>query len=271
MGIKSTLDGVRHSWFGRALRFRPVAVVLAVLFVFATASATADAPSGDVVYGKLKGQDVRLSIPATAHPKGIAIFFHGQTGGVDNRMDEPWLQALLRSGWIIGSSDFHTASWGNAASTDDTVQLVRWAEEQTGHRVKLFVSGSMGASVSLNAMAHGVKAPRCWYGVKPAVDLTTMGNVPGANRIISEAYGGQPVPADRNPVENIGSYSTDTVYRMVSSFQDTWVPRTTNAGRLAEGLAARGAEVSILDVVGGHDDPSHFNATDLVTFGSRCA
>ena len=76
-------------------------------------------------------QDVRLSMPPTDQPKGIAIYFHGQNGGVDNRMDEPWLQSLVRDGWIVASSDFHTDSWGNEASTDDTTNLLDWAEEQT--------------------------------------------------------------------------------------------------------------------------------------------
>ena len=99
-------------------------------------------------------------------------------------MDEPWLQALVRSGWIVASSDFHTDSWGNEASTEDTTNLIAWAEEQTdGQPIRLYVSGSMGASVSLNAMTHAELVPPCWYGVKPAVDLTKMDNVPGAARL----------------------------------------------------------------------------------------
>ena len=194
-----------HPVFGHLLRFRPLALVVALLMVLATATATAEAPTGDVIYDKFHGQDVRLSIPPTADPKGVAIFFHGQTGGVDNRMDEPWLQGLMRSGWIVASSDFHTASWGNEVSTQDTKELIAWAEEQTGEPVRLFVSGSMGGTVSLNAMLHGVDPPACWYGVKPAVDPTRMDAVPGANRIIYEAYGGEPIPDDRNPAMNIDS------------------------------------------------------------------
>ena len=105
------------------LRFRPLSIVFAVVMVLGTATATAEAPTGEVIRGTLKAQDVRLSIPPTPDPKGVAIFFHGQTGGVDNRMDEPWLQALVRSGWIVASSDFHTASWGNEVSTEDTALL----------------------------------------------------------------------------------------------------------------------------------------------------
>ncbi len=260
-----------HPVLGRIFRFRPLSLALAAILVLATATATAEAPTGSVIYGRVKAQDVRLSMPPTHEPKGIAIYFHGQNGGVDNRMDEPWLQALVRSGWVVASSDFHTDSWGNEASTKDTEGLIEWADEQTdGLPIRLYVSGSMGATVSLNAMTHGSPGPPCWYGVKPAVDLTTMDNVPGADRIIHEAFGGD-VPYDRNPVNTIDLMPTHTRYRMVTSPGDTWVRLSENAGRLADGLEARGAEVSLLTVQGTHDDPSHFDAKDLVTFAESCA
>jgi hypothetical protein len=254
----------------RLVRFRPLALALAVVWVLATATATAEPPTGSVIYGRVKAQDVRLSMPPTHEPKGVAIYFHGQNGGVDNRMDEPWLQALVRSGWIVASSDFHTDSWGNQASTDDTTNLIEWAAEQTDDvSVKLYVSGSMGATVSLNAMIHAGLAPPCWYAVKPAVDLTRMGNVPGADRIIREAFGGE-VPFDRNPVNTIDRMPTQTRYRMVTSPGDTWVREPENTGRLASGLAARGADVTVFTVHGTHADPSHFDADDLLRFAASC-
>ena len=259
-----------HPVLGRIFRFRPLAPLIAGLLVLATATATAEAPTGSVIYGRLKAQDVRLSVPPTDEPKGIAIYFHGQNGGVDNRMDEPWLQALVRSGWIVASSDFHTDSWGNEASTDDTTNLITWAQEETGGApIKLYVSGSMGGTVSLNAMTHAALVPPCWYGVKPAVDLTKLGNVPGADRIIREAFGGA-VPSDRNPVNTITELPTATRYRMVTSPGDTWVRESENTGRLAAGLEARGAEVSVLTVQGTHDDPSHFDVDDLLAFAASC-
>jgi hypothetical protein len=269
--VAEVLDRVRsHPVLGRLVRFRPLALLLAVLLVLATATATAEPPTGSVVYGRLKAQDVRLSLPPTDDPKGIAIYFHGQNGGVDNRMDEPWLQALVRSGWIVASSDFHTDSWGNEASTEDTTNLIAWAEEETGGvPIKLYVSGSMGGTVSLNAMTHADLTPPCWYGVKPAVDLTKMQNVPGGPRIISEAFGGD-VPPDRNPVNTISELPTSTRYRMVTSPEDTWVRESENTGKLAAGLEARGAEVSILTVHGTHDDPSHFDVDDLLSFAASC-
>lgn len=260
-----------HPVLGRIFRWRPVALVVAVVLVFATATAVADAPTGSVIYGRVKGQDVRLSMPPTKHPTGMAIFFHGQNGAVDNRMDDPWLQSLVSAGWVVAASDFHTDSWGNEASTEDTENLITWAEQETDDLpIRMYVSGSMGGSVSLNAMVHGDDpAPPCWYGVKPAVDLTKMDNVPGADRIIKEAYGGA-VPEDRNPVNTISQLPTQTRYRMVTSPEDTWVRETQNTAKLAAGLQERGAQVSIFVVHGTHDDPSHFDNEDLLKFAASC-
>ena len=265
---KLTSDRLR-TVLRRVFKFQPVAIVLAIALVAFTAGSTGER-EGSVVRDVIGQQDVRLSIPTTDDPRGIALFFHGQTGGVDNRMDEPWLQALVRDGWIVGSSDFHTASWGDAESTEDTIALEEWAEKTTGEEVELFVSGSMGAAVSLNALTHGVEAPTCWYGVKPAVDITKMGAVPKARQLIREAYG-EVVPLDRNPVNTISELSTDTRYRMVSSFADPWVKRRENTDVLASRLLKMGAEVTVLTAKGTHDDPSHFDVHDLVDFAATCA
>ena len=189
------------------------------------------------------------------------------------RVETAWLQSLVSAGWIVASSDFHTDSWGNEASTEDTENLVAWAEEQTEGKVpiRLYVSGSMGGAVSVNAMVHStIPAPPCWYGVKPALDLTKMDNVPGADRIIREAFGGD-VPYDRNPVNVVDQLPTQTRYRMVTSPGDTWVVESENTGRVASALQARGADVSVLTVSGTHDDPSHFDIDDLLKFAASCA
>jgi alpha/beta superfamily hydrolase len=272
MSVSDLMTRVRtHPILGRVFRFRPIAIVAGVLIVLATATATADAPTGSIIYGRVKAQDVRLSMPPTEHPKGIAIFFHGQNGGVDNRMDDPWLQSLVSAGWVVASSDFHTDSWGNEASTEDTENLIAWAEEQTDDLpIRMYVSGSMGGSVSLNAMIHGTDPePPCWYGVKPAIDLTKMTNVPGATRIIKEAYAGA-VPFDRNPINTMDELPTSTRYRFVTSPEDTWVTEADNTAKISAALQARGADVSVFVVHGTHDDPSHFDNEDLLAFAKTC-
>ncbi len=264
------------------MRIRRSAVVSAVVVVLGVAAALVVAPmlstgangGGEkgptTVRSTLAGQSVRLSLPGP-EPKGVVVWFHGQGGNVNDRVDGPWLDALRRNGWAVASSEFHSQSWGNAASTKDTRLLVEWAEKQAGAKVRLWVSGSMGASIALNALTHGVRAPACWYGVKPALDLTRMEKVPGGPGYIRRAYGGGPVPADRNPIANVDRLPTETRYRVVSSKQDEWVDYAENTRPLVDQLRGRGADISLLDVKGGHADPSHWNARDLVAYADSCA
>ena len=170
---------------------------------------------------------------------------------------------------MIASSDFHETAWGNEASTDDTRRLIAWAEQETGLEVGLWVAGSMGGAVSLNALNFDVPAPPCWYGVKPAISLTEMEHVPGGRKFIASAYAGS-APAERDPVRNLDSLPLDVRYRVVASKDDSWVRYDQNSERLIEALIARGADVSLLPARGLHMDPSHWNAPDLVSFAEDC-
>jgi len=253
------------------LRVAKLVAKLALVFVvvgFTTASTGEQ--GGSVVRGKLDGQTVRLSLPSgDLEPKGIALWFHGQGGGANHRVESPWLEALRRDGWVIASSDFHSTSWGNEASTEDTRLLIEWAEEKTGLDVELWVSGSMGGAVSLNALNFGVEAPPCWYGVKPAISLTQMDNVPGGPKFIASAYGGA-VPSERDPVRNLASLPVDTDYRVVASKDDHWVLYDENTEPLIDTLVERGGDVSLLPARGLHEDESHWDAPDLVEFADSC-
>ncbi|WKN49747.1 S9 family peptidase [Nocardioides sp. Arc9.136] len=263
------------------MRIRRSAVVSSLVVALGVAAAVVVAPllssgadggteeQATTIRSTLAGQSVRLSVPGD-DPKGLVIWFHGQGGGVNDRVDGPWLDALRRDGWAVASSEFHSQSWGNEASTKDTRLLVEWAEKQVGTKARVWVSGSMGASIALNALTHGVKAPACWYGVKPALDLTQMDQVPGGPGYIRRAYGGGSVPADRNPIQNVERLPGETRYRVVSSRQDEWVPWQENTQPLVQQLESRDVAVSVLDVKGGHADPSHWDAADLVSYASSC-
>ena len=232
------------------------------------------APSGEqagtVLRADLNGQPARLTLPTgEGRPKGLVVWFHGQGGSVNDRVDGPFLRALTRDGYAIASSSFHYQAWGNPASTDDAALLTTWAEEQTGLTVSLWVSGSMGGATSLNAMLHGVTPPPCWYGVKPAISLNRMDAVPTGTKFIGLAYGPF-VPADRNPVKNIASLPSDVRYRVVASPDDTWVPINENGGALVSELDARGVDATYVPASGPHEDPSHFDSGDLVDFARTC-
>ncbi len=249
---------------------KAVTIVVLALLVVGFATVSTGERAGKVVTTKLSGQGARLSFPAgDGTPKGIALWFHGQGGNAANRVEGPWLESLRRGGWVIASSDFHFTSWGNAASTEDARRLVQWAEAETGLEVKVWVSGSMGGAVSLNALNFGVRPPACWYGVKPAISLTQMENVPGGRKFIAAAFNGK-VPVDRDPVRNLDSLPTTTRYRVVASRDDHWVLYDENSGPLIATLTGLGADVSLLRATGLHEDPSHWNAPDLVEFAESC-
>lgn len=249
---------------------KAVAVLAFVLVAVGFTPASTGEQPGSVVRSNLAGQTVRLSLPSgDGEPKGIALWFHGQGGGANHRVESPWLEALRRDGWVIASSDFHETSWGNEASTDDTRRLIEWAEAKTGLDVELWVSGSMGGAVSLNALLFGAPAPPCWYGVKPAISLTQMDKVPGGRKFIASAYDGN-VPVERDPVRNLDALPLDIDYRVVASKDDHWVRYDENSEPLIDTLVDRGAAVSLLPARGLHEDPSHWDAPDLLEFADGC-
>lgn len=244
-----------------------VVAVLAILVTTLTGAPTGER-AGSILRADLNGQAARITLP-TGEPRGLVMWFHGQGAGVNHRVDGPFLRGLTRNGFAIASSDFHNESWGNEASTDDTVRLTEWAEEQIGLPVSVWVSGSMGGAISLNALVHGAAPPPCWYGTKPAISLDRMDAVPTGPRFIEAAYGGE-VPADRNPVENIDALPTDVRYRVVASPEDDWVPLDENGGALVSQLTDRGVDASYLPASGPHEDASHFDTGDLVEFALSC-
>ncbi len=248
-----------------------VAALLAIM-VGVLVSVLLGAPSGEsagsIVREQLNGQEARLTLP-TGDPKGLVVWFHGQGGGAEDRVDGPFLRALTRDGYAIASSSFHYQSWGSEASTDDAKRLIAWAEDEIDLPITVWVSGSMGGAISLNALLHGVTPPPCWYGVKPAISLNRMDNVPTADKFIAAAYGG-PVPADRNPVKNVASLPSDIRYRVVASPDDTWVPINENGGALVSELDARGVDITYKAAHGPHEDASHFDSGDLVDFVNSC-
>ena len=75
------------------------------LLVLLTTGASGEHPA-EQVRGNLDGQRVRVNLPPTTEPKGVAIFFHGQGSNYNHKMDGTWLDALRRDGWVVASSMF---------------------------------------------------------------------------------------------------------------------------------------------------------------------
>lgn len=263
------MGALRRARRGPLVVLGVLAVVLTLVLVPLTSGEAGEVPGSDV-RSELDGQSVRLSMPGSGiEPKGLVMWFHGQGGDVDIRMDDPFLDTLRRDGWVVASSDFHDEAWGNPASTRDVQLLADWAREETGLEPTVFVAGSMGGAVSLNAMRLGEVQPDCWYGVRPAIALDDMENVPGARRFIGEAFGGKP-PDELDPVQNLDELPTDVRYRVIASRDDKEVLFDENTEPLVEKLVGGDAEVSLESVSGGHQDESHFNGRDLRSFANSC-
>ncbi|MDZ7910274.1 MAG: hypothetical protein U5O16_00265 [Rhodococcus sp. (in: high G+C Gram-positive bacteria)] len=210
---------------------------------------------------------MRLDAPLLGDNGAVALWFHGQGGDVDERMDGQWLNSLRERGWSVASGDLNRGNWGNPASVEAARNLANWASELSGKPVKLVVAGSMGGLVSLNAIKAGAVSTPCWYGIMPVVDIDAVGGVPGAAIQIESAYGGVP-PASSNPASS--PLPENISYRIVASPGDIQVPKATNGDRIRD-LVSNPAVVSELSVTGDHGDLSHFNAADLDAFASKCA
>lgn len=244
-----------------------VAAVIAVAASGCSVTRT-NADADFTIRETVAGQAMRIDL-APGKPKGLAIWFHGQGGTADTRMNEAWLNELRVAGWAVASADFHGNAWGNPDAVADVAALTKWASEKSGKDATLYVAGSMGGLTSLNSMAQGGHTPKCWYGTMPVVDQSSVSNVPDADKQIREAFGSASVPQASIPARNLGSLPS-AKYRILSSPDDTWVPAAANADVLTHALKVAGREVSTLAVRGEHGDPSHFNGADLVTFARDC-
>jgi hypothetical protein len=216
---------------------------------------------GSTVRANFGDQAVRIDAPFSSDVVAVALWFHGQGGNVDTRMNQEWLNVLRERGWAVASGDLGGNSWGDADAVRTARELERWATLVSGRPVKLVVAGSMGAATSLNAMVQGQVRTPCWYGTMPVFDLNSLLSVPGIDVDLQRVYPAG-IPPLFNPADNALPPGT---YRVISSDEDTKVPARSNADPLAARTAA-----SVLKVTGDHGDPSHFDADDLAQFATEC-
>lgn len=245
-------------------------VALVLLLVAALAGCTAANADGNrTTTAELDGQTVRIDMPLTGEPQAVAIWFHGQGGDANFRMNEPWLNAIRERGWAVASADLGGNHWGAPGTVERVDALNKWIAAQTDAPIRLHIAGSMGALASLNAMSSGTSV-ECWYGTMPVVDLERVASVPDASEQITEAHGGEP-SASSNPARGLDRLPADTRYRVLYSESDTWVPAEDHAIPMLEALESVGATVGALEVTGEHGDPSHFDADDLANFAASCS
>ena len=253
---------------------RLVKVVAVLAFVFLAVgytTASTGEQSGSVVRSNLDGQAVRLSLPSgDGEPKGIALWFHGQGGGANHRVESPWLDALRRDGWVIASSDFHETSWGNEASTEDTRRLIEWAEDEDRPRrraVGLGLHGRRGQPQRPPVRGRGAAVlVRREARDQPDPDGQRARRAASSSRAPTTA----PCPPSATRCATSTPLPLDTAYRVVASKDDHWVLYDQNTEPLIDTLVERGADVSLLPARGLHEDESHWDAPDLLDFADTC-
>lgn len=251
-----------------------LAVALLAMAGCATSAGLAKEMASEKIIGKHRSivdtvgdERVRIDLPTAADAGKLAVWFHGQGGDENQRMNQDWLNTLRDDGWYVASGTTGRTSWGNAASVAQATELVEWAERKAGVPATMFIAGSMGAATSLGAMAAGDIDTACWYGVMPVVDLGTVSNVPGAETQIAAAWSGAQVVS---PIDLIDNLPSDVAYRIRYSPDDTWVSAVQNAEVLASGLTSVSATVSVSLAEGEHGDPTHFDSDDLSQFATGC-
>lgn len=229
----------------------------------ATAQITADSPGS--IEGTIDGQRFRIEYDPDVNPIGVAVWFHGQNGDIDSRLDDPMLRNLVNDGWVVAASEMRGNNWGNHESVEDVTRLVEFAQEKTDARTVLFAAASMGGVASLNSIRFGQVEATCWWGTMPVVDLDAAAeSVPNAREEMSAAFG-------ETAIEPYNPSSGDLPaarYRILWSPDDITVVASENAA-LLEGMVS--SELTFKEVTGPHNSPAHFDADDLREFAASCA
>lgn len=250
----------------KKLRYGAVAAI--ALLALTSCSATSNLDGDRSTVSTIGDESVRLDLPLSGDAKHLAIWFHGQGGDEDQRMNDDWLNALREDGWAVASGSTGRTGWGNNYSVDAAADLVEWAEKESGVEVSLLIAGSMGATTSLRLLAETADPPECWYGTMPVADLDAVSEVPGSGDQISSAWGTE---TQVSPLDIVDEMPTDVRYAVRFSPEDEWVPSDENGEALAAALEARGASVMTSEASGAHGDPSHFDIDDLSAFAASCA
>lgn len=244
---------------------RRISAVFLTVASVAALSACGAGPNMDgdlTITDQVNGQNVRVDLPKGGEPaEALAIWFHGQNGDVNSRMNEDWLNALRDAGWAVAAGDLAGNAWGNSEATAAARDLQAWAEESSGATTRLLVAGSMGGITSLNALDAGAVDASCWYGIMPVVDPGAVEKVSNSREQIAAAWG------DESP--GIPTGLPAIRYRVLASPDDELVPKPDNADIIAD-IVPEGTEVAEVTVSGPHGDPSHFDPADLASFASTC-
>lgn len=204
------------------------------------------------------GQPATLALPKASTTK-VVVFMHGAGGQerlptTDNAVADA-TALWLRGGYALAVSRAHGQNWGNRASVDDNLALVR---DLAGRGLTdVYVVGqSMGGLDALQTLRRGLR-PKAWVGMAPVCDVRSMVQGGRFTSGIRKAHGSiAAAERGRSPVGIPSSAVRGLPMLFLASPGDTVVPAPRNAYRCAATARKAGAVVTLRRTTGNHGDPS---------------
>jgi len=112
----------------------------------------------------ISGQIAYIAVPTNideSNPPRIVIYNHGSNTRVTENLKDPFMKDLqvygeeyTKSNLIFAASNAHDENWGNAASIQDNLNMVKWIRNNYSTNRKTFVIGfSMGGLPAIHYVA----------------------------------------------------------------------------------------------------------------------
>ncbi|HVW17582.1 MAG TPA: hypothetical protein VHB30_04990, partial [Solirubrobacteraceae bacterium] len=215
----------------------------------------------------LGGQRALAILPRARQNGAAVLYVHGygedQAAAITALDKRDVVAALLRAGYVVAGSDAHgRASWGNRASVEDYLALVRWLHRRGLRRI-VVLAQSMGGLAGLR-IVDDVR-PAAWIGIFPVCDLRALYELGEYAASIRAAFGGSfPHESHLSPV--VPARLAGLPMLFFASPADTEVPKATNTDACAAAYRARGARVTVVPTAGRHGDPSSFQPDRVLAF-----
>lgn len=230
----------------------------------------------------VKHKQIMILMPFTSAKRYPLVIYHHGSGETAQSLKTDGLKqgvinALRQNGYIVVAHDAQGNNWGNPAAVNDYAAVMNYCLNHYPIYKIVFLSQSMGGLTGLTCMAD----PRFslvsgWYGIYPSCNLRNMYDLHFA-AAINQAYGIAIDGSDyaertegSDPVLRDYGEFLPVRYRFTASYDDSVVPRSSNADIMAGLIAGEVPEADIVPAMGEHGHESHFIPQDVVDFFNRC-
>jgi alpha-beta hydrolase superfamily lysophospholipase len=222
-----------------------------------------------VVELEVGGQAAVAVTPGSAPPRGLVLYLHGYgetavslTEGADQARI---VDRLVADGYVVAASDAHFDAFGNAASQQAYVDLAAELTQRYGTDRTFLLAESMGALAGLQLMAdERIPDIAGMAGINPLMNLgIAVGSY--AEPLVRSAYGGRLPAGTEDPAQLPAEAFEGDAFRLYLAREDATVVTADNADPFV--AKVRGiADVSVVQCMGRHVDPSCFQPDDLAAW-----